>query len=97
MDPIRGPGKLMKKTLNDHVNTAMILLKQGLRPYVEQTFTKRFGNSWLQEAAEGVRNRDTADRINRGQLDAAALLEIMWNHWHDLFSNTLTQNEAGSP
>ena len=83
----------MKKTLNDHVNTAMILLKQGLRPYVEQTFTKRFGNSWLQEAAEGVRNRDTADRINRGQLDAAALLEIMWNHWHDLFSNTLTQNE----
>ena len=83
----------MKKTLDDHVNTAMMLLKQGLRPYVEQKLKERYGDSWLQKAADGVRRQETAVRINRGQLDAAALLEIVWNHWYDVFRNTLSQTE----
>lgn len=83
----------MNKSLNDHVNTAMMLLKRGLQPFVEKKLKESFGDTWRQEAASGVRSRDTADRIKRGQLDAAALLEIIWNHWQDVFRNSLTQTE----
>jgi hypothetical protein len=83
----------MNKTLSDHVNTAMMLLKQGLQPFVEQKLKESVGDAWRLKAAAGVRRPDTADRIKRGLPDVAALLEILWNQWQDVFRHELTQTE----
>lgn len=77
----------------ERVGKALDLLRQGLAPFVEREFT----NTYKDQAPTQIAHLLAEDRINAGRplekVDVAALLKIMWDHWNEVFRNTLGFSE----
>lgn len=83
----------MAITNHERVGKAVELLKEGLTPYIEREFKSIYAGKSDKE----VRLRLGDDRENAGKsianLDAAALLKLMWESWNDVFRTTLGHAE----
>jgi predicted AAA+ superfamily ATPase len=83
----------MAITNHDRVGKALDLLKEGLHPFIEREFTSAHADQAL-EAAKRFVGEDRL-LVNRplAQWDAAPLLKLMWDAWHDIFRKTLGHAE----
>lgn len=79
----------MAITNHERVGKAMELLKSGLGPFVEREFRSTYKDRATAEASRFMGE----DRLNAkrqvSDWDAAALLELMWESWNDVFRKTL--------
>lgn len=79
---------------HERVGKALDLLKAGLRPYFEREMRSALGEKWLDEAANAFRDgrlpRDAKGAVN---WDSHALLSVMANTWHSVFSKKLGKAE----
>ncbi len=78
---------------HERVGKALDLVKQGLGPFVE----REFRNVYQEQAAlEALRllgeDRLLAEKPMQ-EWDAAALLRLMWDSWHEVFRRTLGPGE----
>ncbi len=84
----------MAITNYDRVGAALGLLKDGLYPFVERELEAQHGKYWITKVTTGWANDlvwpEDGDTPN---LDAAALLRLMWEQWNDVFRNTLGHAE----
>ncbi len=80
----------MATTNYDRVGSALGLLKEGLHPFVERELQAQHGKYWLTTVTTGWANDlvwpEDGDAPN---LDAAALLRMMWEQWNEVFRKTL--------
>ena len=78
---------------HERVGKALELLKLGLGPFVEREFTNKYKDHATSEAGRYLID----DRINANkplaELDAVALLRLMWEGWNDIFRLTLGHAE----
>ena len=78
----------------DRVGRALDLLKEGLRPFVEREFEAKYGQGWPAEAMQVLRlDREWQSRGSTTNLDVAALFNLMWNRWDEVFVRTLGKTE----
>lgn len=71
---------------DEFVYRAFKLSVQGLRPFVEDRFKERYGESWSTELDKAVRERVPWQTFRpEVVLDAQALLEVIVRLWHPLF------------
>ncbi|MGH7463093.1 MAG: Swt1 family HEPN domain-containing protein, partial [Longimicrobiales bacterium] len=79
----------MAITNQERVGKGMDLLRQGLAPYIQ----REFKSVYLDRAEQEARRFAADDRLNLtkplAQWDAAALLRVMGEAWHDVFRKTL--------
>src|SRR5262245_3258832 len=78
----------MAITNQQRVGKGLDLLRDGLAEYVQREFRSKYGARAHPEAQRFL----GTDRL-RGdkpivEWDAAALLRLMWESWHDVFLNT---------
>ncbi len=78
----------MAKSNRDKIGDALEVLRDGLQPFVERELKAYYGEDWLKHATEDLRFAPKSD-----ELDASALLSIMWNQWNVVFRNTLGHGE----
>jgi predicted AAA+ superfamily ATPase len=83
----------MAITNHDRVGKALELLKTGLAPFVERELKSVYKEKAQAEAARILGD----DRLNAKKpitgWDAAALLKVLWDAWHDVFKLTLGFSE----
>jgi predicted AAA+ superfamily ATPase len=83
----------MAITNHDRVGKALELLKSGLAPFVERELKSVYKEKAQAEAARILGD----DRLNAKKpitgWDAAALLKVLWDAWHDVFKLTLGFSE----
>jgi predicted AAA+ superfamily ATPase len=77
----------MALTNKERVGRMLDVLAAGLRPVVEQAFTKAYGSDWVStiEAAKVANAFDPND--------PRSLLNAIWFHWQDTFGKTLGMAE----
>jgi len=78
----------MAKSNRDKIGEALEVLRDGLQPFVERELKAQYGDDWLKQATEDLRFTPKGD-----ELDASALLSIMWYQWNIVFRNTLGHGE----
>ena len=84
----------MAITNYERVGKAMELLREGLLPFVEREMVDVHGKYWV-----SVVTRDWRHDLNWPEdsdlpnLDAAAILKMMWEQWNAVFSRTLGHAE----
>ncbi|MHB1162327.1 MAG: Swt1 family HEPN domain-containing protein [Chloroflexota bacterium] len=84
----------MATTNHDRVGSALGLLKEGLASFVERELQEQYGKYWVTTVTAGWANElgwsEDGDAPN---LDAAALLRMMWEQWNEVFRKTLGHAE----
>lgn len=85
----------MAQSNHERIGKALELLNQALRPFVERELRAIYGDGWLDAAGQGLRDDRprTRRRNDLTSWDTQALLTILWDHWNDVFRNTLGQAE----
>ena len=83
----------MTVTNQERVGKALDLLKTGLAPYVDREFQTMYGDKRLEEAQRFLYGDrfDTSREVTRW--DVAALLNLMWESWNDVFRRSLAPSE----
>ena len=83
----------MAITNQERVGKAMESLKDGLAPFAAREFDNRFKDEAIRELqhilGEPVRDREHSFH----NMDAAALLKVMWDSWNDVYRDTLGHAE----
>lgn len=79
----------MAKSNREKVGQSLTVFKSGLLPFVERELKAKFGDDWKAKGAEGLKYKPKPD----DEWDISALLNVMCNHWHDVFANTLSFSE----
>ena len=83
----------MATTDHERIGTALTLLRDGLRPFVERELEAKYGKYWL-TTVTGSWPRDVDwDADGEPNLDAAVLLRMMWDQWNNVFRETLGHAE----
>ncbi len=83
----------MAITNHERVGKALDFLKGGLAPFIEREFKNAYQAKAQSQAAMLMGDdRLLADKPVT-QWDAAGLLKLMWEAWHDVFRKTLGQAE----
>jgi hypothetical protein len=84
----------MAETNLERVSRALALLKQGLRPFVEREMRAVLGEQWRETARRSFGpGRAPAVRSSDLNWDTQALLTVMWDNWHGVFSRSLGRSE----
>ncbi|WP_367343660.1 Swt1 family HEPN domain-containing protein [Methanomethylovorans sp.] len=78
----------MSMTNYERVGRALELLKVGLGPFVQREMENTYHEQAHSEAVQ-VLGEDLVSNRPIEELDASALLKIMWDKWNDVFRNTL--------
>jgi len=83
----------MAITNHERVGKALEMLRAGLAPFVERELKNVYRDKAPAEAARYL----SEDRLNSrkpvADWDAAALLKLLWDAWHDVFKQTLGHAE----
>ena len=82
----------MASTNRERVGLALDRLREGLRPFAAREFINHYKARTGQELERILRVRQEPRRAFV-QMDAAALLKLMWGSWHDVFGKTLGHAE----
>jgi len=77
----------MAKSNREKIGQALMVFKDGLKPFVERELRSRLGDNWKAAAVENLRFTPGED------WDVWAMLAIMWDHWNDVFRDTLGHTE----
>jgi len=79
----------------ERIGGALNILKQALRPYVEQQLRTTYGEHWILEVENSVRGafKSKVSLSHPNDWDTQAILAIMWNNWNRVFGNTLGKIE----
>jgi predicted AAA+ superfamily ATPase len=77
----------------ERVGKAMDLLRQGLAPFVERELKSVHGEKAPDEALRCLGVDRGGNRKSLADLDAAALLEVLWDSWNGVFGRTLGRAE----
>jgi predicted AAA+ superfamily ATPase len=88
-------------TNHERIGKALDLLKAGLAPFVEREFGNVYGEKALQEIRRLLKDdRQSLLSDNRlygnkavSELDATALLKLMWEGWNDVIGRVLGRAE----
>lgn len=80
-------------TNHERVGKALDLLKAGLGPFVAREFDNAYAAEAHARAVALLGDGRSAPRAPIREWDAAALLKLMWNAWHDVFRTTLGRAE----
>lgn len=84
----------MATTNHQRIGKGLDLLKEGLRPFVERELTAVLGANWPARATQSLgRYAEWRGQENNLNLDAAALLLILWDNWNEVFKLTLGHSE----
>lgn len=84
----------MPVNTDEQVRKGLKLLRAGLLPFVEQQMQKRCGSDWHQlPKVERILHLQPKKNEGKPHLDTQALLNIIWNYWHDVFTHTLHQEQ----
>jgi len=75
-------------TNHERVGKALDLLRLGLAPFVDRELASAYGERAEAEAAQLLDER-TGARRPIAELDAAALLKLMWEGWNSVFRKVL--------
>jgi ribonuclease-3 len=80
---------------HERVGRGLILLNQGLYPYVKREMQKVYGESWLNETASCL-SKEQSRRKPEEILseDISALLRVMIRHWEKVFKKLNFENRA---
>jgi len=79
----------MAITNHERVGKALELLREGLKPFVTRELEAKHGKYWITTVTSGwPRDLDWSDG-DEPNLDAAVLLRMLWDQWHQVFSRTL--------
>ncbi len=78
----------MSMTNYERVGRALELLKVGLGPFVQREMENTYHEQAHSEAVQ-VLGEDMVSNRPIAELDASALLKIMWDRWNDVFRNVL--------
>ena len=79
----------MESTNNERVARALDLLKAGLGPIVSSEMESRINWRGVDAAQRQFRNNPELRKLPLREWDAAALLTLMWDRWHDVFGEFL--------
>jgi len=82
----------MAMTNRDRVGKALELLREGLAPFVRREMEAEYDKQWKVQAGYSL-HREANWAESDPHLDAHALLVIMWDHWKDVFHDTLGYTE----
>jgi predicted AAA+ superfamily ATPase len=77
----------------ERIGKAMDLLRQGLAPFVEREFKNVHGEKASAEALRYLSDERGANKRSLADLDAAALLKVLWEAWNGVFGRTLGRAE----
>ncbi|MBT5356878.1 MAG: ATP-binding protein [Rhodospirillaceae bacterium] len=77
----------------ERVDKALELLREGLKPYVEQEFEARMGEKWPERMNLGRSAPLRRDDDQAIAWDTQALLKAMMDNWNDVFRQTLGHTE----
>lgn len=83
----------MAITHNERVGKALILLKEGLVPFVEREFKARFGDGWAFEMRDALSDTRLNNTKDEQVGDVAALLVVMDRKWGEVFRQILGKTE----
>ena len=84
----------MAASNHERVGRALELLREGLRPFVEREFEARYADQWPVQVLQALRQeRDWEGRNSEPNLDAHALLVLIWNRWEEVFRSVLGRAE----
>jgi predicted AAA+ superfamily ATPase len=83
----------MAITNHERVGKAIELLKAGLAPFVARELKNVYRDQAPAEAARFLGEDRLNSRKPVGEWDAAALLKLLWDAWHDVFKQTLGHAE----
>ncbi|MCU0558984.1 MAG: Swt1 family HEPN domain-containing protein [Desulfobacterales bacterium] len=83
----------MAHTNYDRVGKALELLKTGLAPFVERELKSVYRERAPAEAARLLGEDRQNSKKPISDWDAAALLKLLWDAWHDVFRQTLGHAE----
>jgi predicted AAA+ superfamily ATPase len=85
----------MAITNHERVGKALMLLANGLQPFVERELKSVHQTDWFAEAKQSLDNSQLrlGGTINKPEWDAAGILVVMWNQWNDVFRRSLGHAE----
>jgi Swt1-like HEPN len=81
---------------HERVGRALILLKEGLYPYIEREMKAVYKDKWLLASVPHIDPDNTLRRKPEVILkeDVTAQLKLMWGKWDEVFKQTLGQTEG---
>lgn len=79
----------MSMTNHERVNKTLELLKEGLGPFVQREFESVYQDQAHNQATQILGEDWMLANKSIEELDAAALLKLMWDAWNDVFRKTL--------
>ena len=83
----------MAITNQERVGKAMELLRAGLAPFVEREYNSKYGVKAAEQARKYLRDDSALNQKAIADWDVAALLNLGWEAWNDVFSKTLGRAE----
>jgi predicted AAA+ superfamily ATPase len=81
----------MAITNHERVGKALLLLSNGLQPFVEREMKSVHQGDWFSEAKQSLNNSQLrlGGSLDKPEWDAAGVLVVMWNQWNDVFRRSL--------
>jgi len=81
----------MAMTNTERVKRALDLVREGLRPFVEQQLQAAWGAEWVEKLRE--RSRGLRREKDGVRWDSQLLLNTLFHNWHDVFRSVLGDND----
>lgn len=81
----------MALTNHERVGKALVLLSQGLAPFVERECSAKYGEGWLTAVGDSDRHAPATKKVSG--TDAQFLLKVVWDEWQAVFRTVLGQSE----
>ena len=81
----------MAMTNTERVKRALDLVREGLRPFVEQQLQAAWGAEWVEKLRE--RSRGLRREKDGLRWDSQLLLNTLFHNWHDVFRSVLGDND----
>jgi predicted AAA+ superfamily ATPase len=78
----------MATSNRDRVTRLLDLVATGLRPVVEQTFSKAYGDAWV-DTVRAETEAATGKSVTASQTDPQFLLGAIWHHWNQTLGRML--------
>jgi predicted AAA+ superfamily ATPase len=82
----------MAVTNHERVGKALVLLSEGLAPFVARECQAKYGDGWV-KAMSRMDPDSTQSGKKVSPTDAQFLLRVVWDEWQTVFRNVLGQSE----
>lgn len=83
----------MPKTNNEHVGDALLVLAQGLAPFVEREMKAVYKDRWLEQAFYNASTDGKQNPTHNNLEDVQVLIKVILNQWKPIFSNALSSTD----